>query len=265
MAAIAFFNGRYAYITSGFGKGFNPSGVTVPSNNFKGAIDDIKIYNRALADAEILELYQKDIYKVLWSTGDTVQQIGVTPKHSSKYWVTATNGQISCSDTVNLAVIIPPLISLGNDTTLCMDDSLQLNAPEMPGYSFLWQDNSTGDTYNVRNNGSYHVKVSDQFGCDSADTVNVTFKPPPSFTLGVDTSLCNHQVLKLNPSLPKGYYLWNTGSSLPSMDVTSSGVYWLQVSSQGCATRRRPDGMESGTSIRSPKVPRFGFYLIKMV
>lgn len=232
-----FFNGRYAYITSGFGKGFNPSGVMVPSNNFKGAIDDIKIYNRVLSDTEILELYQKDIYKVLWSTGDTVQQIGVTPKHSTKYWVTATNGQISCSDTVNLAVIIPPLISLGNDTTLCVGDSLQLKAPEMPGYSFLWQDNSTGDTYNVRNNGSYHVKVSDQFGCNSADTVNVTFKPPPSFTLGVDTSLCNHQVLKLNPSLPKGNYLWNTGSSFPSIDITTSGVYWLQVSSQGCTKR----------------------------
>jgi gliding motility-associated-like protein len=232
-----FYNGQYAYITSGFGKGFNPSVVTVPSNNFKGAIDDIKIYNRALTDAEILELYQKDVYKVTWSTGDTTQQIGAAPKQSTKYWVSATNGQNSCSDTVILAVIPPPLINLGNDTTLCKGDSLELKAPQMPGYSFLWQDNSTGDSYTVKNSGAYRVKVSDQFGCSSADTVNINFSPPPSFTIGTDTTLCNHQTLQLRPSLPAGNYLWSTGIHTAAIDITSPGLYWLQVTSQGCAKR----------------------------
>jgi gliding motility-associated-like protein len=230
-------NGRYAYITSGFGKGFNPSAVVVPSNNFKGAIDDIKIYNRALVDTEILQLYQKDIYKVIWSTGDTTQKIGAAPKQSTKYWVTATNGENSCSDTVHLTVMTPPLISLGNDTTLCNGDSLELKAPKMPGYSFLWQDNSTADNYNVKNSGAYHVKVSDQFGCNTADTVTINFSQPPSFSLGADTNLCNHQTLQLHPSLPSGNYLWSTGIRSAAIDITISGIYWLQVTSQGCAKR----------------------------
>jgi gliding motility-associated-like protein len=230
-------NGRYAYITSGFGKGFNPSGATVPSNNFKGAIDDIKIYNRALADAEILELYQKDIYRLLWSTGDTTHQISVNPTQSTKYWVNATDGQVSCSDTVDITVITPPLISFGKDTAVCTGDSLVLNAPEMPGYSYLWQDGSTGNLYDVKNGGLYSIKVSDQFGCSSSDTINVSFKTAPSFSLGADTILCGHQVLKLSPSLPGGSYLWSTGSNSPSISISAAGVYWLQVSNQGCARR----------------------------
>ena len=229
--------GRYAYITSGFGKGFNPSGATVPSNNFKGAIDDIKIYNRALDDSEILELYQKDIYKVLWSTGETSQEITVTPKQTTKYWVNASNGLFVCSDTVNVTVASPPLVSLGNDTTLCKGDSLQLSAPQMPGYSFRWQDNSANNIYKVKNDGTYSVKVTDQFGCNSADTINVAFKPVPLFTLGSDTSLCNNQILNLKPLLPVGNYLWNNGSTSSSVNIATSGIYWLQVSDQGCAKR----------------------------
>jgi gliding motility-associated-like protein len=134
--------GRYAYITSGFGKGFNPSGATVPSNNFKGAIDDIKIYNRALSASEIAELYSKDKSSILWSTGDTTKTITVYPSHDTSYSVTVTNSLGSCRDTVNISVKSCTTFTcdetgiINNDTTVCKDATIQLKAK--PAFAYSW-------------------------------------------------------------------------------------------------------------------------------
>ena len=119
-----FVNSQYPYITCGFGKGFNPSIAGVPVVNFKGSIDDIKIYNRALTPAEIIELYNKDQYRILWSTGDTTTGVTVTPSNTTKYWVSVTDGNVSCSDTitVNTKSIIT------RDTSICEGSTLQLKA-----------------------------------------------------------------------------------------------------------------------------------------
>ena len=66
---------------------------------------------------------------------------------------------------------IPP-VDLGNDTLLCLGQSLKLNATIAGGNSYLWNDGSTTNTFTVSSPGIYWVEVAHACGSDK-DTVTV--------------------------------------------------------------------------------------------
>ena len=156
MACDSFFNaGTYPYLGTGFGKGFNPSVISVPFNNFKGVIDDIKIYNRVLTQNEISELYSKDKSSVLWSTNDTNRSITVTPLRDTFYSVAVTNSLGTCRDTVNISVKSCSTFScdsagiINNDTTVCSGSPLQLNSKN--ALSYQWSPANGLSAANIQN------------------------------------------------------------------------------------------------------------------
>ena len=156
MACDSFYNaGTYPYLGTGFGKGFNPSVISVPFNNFKGVIDDIKIYNRALTQNEISELYSKDKSSVLWSTNDTTRSITVTPLRDTFYSVAVANNLGTCRDTVNILVKSCSTFScdstgiINNDTTVCSGSILQLNSKN--ALSYQWSPSTGLSASNIRN------------------------------------------------------------------------------------------------------------------
>ncbi|MGZ3951078.1 MAG: T9SS type B sorting domain-containing protein [Flavisolibacter sp.] len=112
-------------------------------------------------------------------------------------------------------------IYLGNDTTLCKGNSLQLHA----GKSFttyLWQDGTSDSLFRVTNAGTYWVQASDLCGNNFADTIIVA---PLTVTvdIGPDRTKCNSDTLHLNA--PPGFlnYSWSNNyniSSLTSQNVT---------------------------------------------
>jgi gliding motility-associated-like protein len=54
--------------------------------------------------------------------------------------------------------------------------------------------------------------------------------------LGPDTLLCNTASYILNASnTSAGSYLWSTGATTPSIVVTQSGTYWVQITGASCA------------------------------
>jgi gliding motility-associated-like protein len=147
-----------------------------------------------------------------------------------------SNGCIS--DTMETVTALPtPTVFLGNDTTLCAGISLTLQAGQALLVQYLWQDNSTADQYTVSSSGMYWVKLTNQFNCSASDTINVTYKPVPIFSLGNDTVLCNNKVLNIKESVPGSTYLWSTGSTSSSINIQNAGLYWLQVDEAGCTKR----------------------------
>lgn len=139
-------------------------------------------------------------------------------------------------DTVQVTMPAVPEVFLGNDTTLCNGQRLLIGSGFSSTYKYLWQDNSTGYNYVVKDPGNYFVKVTNQFNCSASDTINIRYKSLPVFYLGNDTALCKGQTLLLKPSsLVAGSFLWNTGSTSLTLNVNSGGLYWLQVSDSGCA------------------------------
>lgn len=120
-----------------------------------------------------------------------------------------------------------PYVNLGEDTILCLGDSLILNATTSKS-TYLWQDSSTNPTFTVTQSGTYWVQVSIN-NCKTIDTINVSNDSYPTIDLGIDTMLCQGDTLKLNASTPNAIYKWQDNSMLPTFYVTSQGTYWVEV------------------------------------
>ncbi len=99
-----------------------------------------------------------------------------TPSGTTVYSVTITDSE-GCFASDDVTVTIDTLaIFLGNDTTICINDSVLLDAsyPALQGLQYLWNDGSTDTTYWAPGTGTYWVRVTDACGNISSDTINIT-------------------------------------------------------------------------------------------
>ncbi|MCF8298418.1 MAG: right-handed parallel beta-helix repeat-containing protein [Saprospiraceae bacterium] len=114
-----------------------------------------------------------------WSTGDTTMAIQVTPTLTTIYVVTVTDGNCFDSDSV-IVTVNNPIVELGNDTTICDNQSIILDAG-LGFASYLWSDNSTGQTLTIDTTGyglgahTFSVSVTDIIGCTTNDAIEITF------------------------------------------------------------------------------------------
>ncbi|MCF8298448.1 MAG: T9SS type A sorting domain-containing protein [Saprospiraceae bacterium] len=143
-----------------------------------------------------------------------------------KYIVLKVTGQGGC-DVVHYKVlyISDRSVDLGNDTTICYYDSLQLNAGTAFN-SYLWSDSSNAQTYDINFSKSgeglktYNVKVKDG-GCITTDTINVTISKP-TVELGTDTSFCVYDTLILDAGEGDYIYNWSIGENTRRIMVDTS-------------------------------------------
>ena len=136
-----------------------------------------------------------------------------------------------CSFFLNIQYIEAPIISLPNDTSICVGADILLN-PGMEFSSYLWQDSSNNHYFLADRAGLYWVEVEDITGCFVRDSVDIGIITVPSFQLGNDTTLCFGNSITLGDSLTGLYleYLWSDYSTEQELFVADSGIYWLQVS-----------------------------------
>lgn len=164
-----------------------------------------------------------------WSTGAVTQTISVSS--SGIYWVDVSNGNCVQRDSIDVTVTPLPVISLGNDTLLCPNAQLTLNAGN-PGALYAWSTGENTQNIIIDSSGTYSVFVT-QSSCSSRDTINVAYAPP--VYLGEDLSLCGLFEVSLSaPVTAGGSYLWSTGATSQSIDINNGGSYWVQVSSGNC-------------------------------
>lgn len=81
------------------------------------------------------------------------------------------NGCRSKSDSVMVSVLSNPTVNFGNDTIICIGETIVLNA-EQDNATYLWQDNSIHPVYQVTDSGIYFVKVN-KLGCEKSDTIAI--------------------------------------------------------------------------------------------
>ncbi len=166
----------------------------------------------------------------LWQDGSTNPTYNVSQQGS--YWVELTVNNCSTTDTINITIDPLPAINLGNDTLICQGDSLILDAT-LTNASYLWQDNSINSTFNVTQQGTYWVELMVN-NCSSTDSINIGFVTMPVIDLGVDTTLCQGELLIIDAFYPNASYLWQDGSGNPNYSVTQNGSYWLEFTLNGC-------------------------------
>lgn len=163
----------------------------------------------------------------LWSDNSTNQTLTVST--TGTYWVQVDNNGCTVTDSINVN-FDGPSIDLGPDVVTCTPQIL-LDAGN-PGATYLWQDNSTNQTFNVTSIGTYWVQVS-MLGCSVTDTIEVT-EGSISVTLPQDTLLCDGASLTLNAQNPGSNYLWQDNSTNQTLAVTQAGTYWVEVTEGIC-------------------------------
>jgi gliding motility-associated-like protein len=131
-------------------------------------------------------------------------------------------------DSLNIEPI--SLLNLGNDTTLCQGQTINLNGGLSTSY--LWSNGSTTPSINVLTSGTYWVQSSNG-QCSATDTIVISINPYPTTNLGNDTTLCLGQTVTLNGGVATSY-LWSNGSTAASTSVSTSGTYWVQSSNGQC-------------------------------
>lgn len=169
-----------------------------------------------------------------WSDASTQQTLSVNSPGTYSVVGTTVEG-CSSLDTLKVVSVWPlPAISLDHNSELCQSSSRILDPGQFSSYR--WQDGNTSRKYTVSAMGIYYVQVTDNNGCENADTVKITtILPSPYDFLPSDTSICSYGTAELAAVRSFASYIWSTGGTAPKLIVDKAGKYWLQVhDNKGC-------------------------------
>ncbi|MCW3103351.1 MAG: hypothetical protein JWO09_1791 [Bacteroidetes bacterium] len=169
----------------------------------------------------------------MWNNSTTAQTLTAASTGTYSVAVTDVNGCTSM-DSVNVTINPLPVVNLGNDTIQC-GGSLTLDAGN-PGFTHLWYDSSTGQTLTLYATNTVSVTVTNPAtGCMSMDSITVTFNQYPIVNLGSDTAQCAGSVT-LNAGNSGSTFAWSTSATTQTINVSSSGVYVVNVTNAGCTS-----------------------------
>ena len=136
--------------------------------------------------------------------------------------------------------------NLGNDTTLCIGESLILN-PNMPNATYTWQDGSHDSTYKVTQAGTYWIRAYfPDYNITTYDTINVMYKDcdtidtndniisiypnPATDNLTIETNFNEEHRLEIINLLGQAIYTTYIGrKSMINTSNYASGLYFLKI------------------------------------
>jgi len=145
----------------------------------------------------------------------------------------------------NVAIIHPPAVDLGPDTSYCAGDTAILDAGQLVGATYLWTRglDTVGTTYSIQvtTPGTYIAHVN-QLGLTGVDAVNIIFNPKPavSFT-GLNSSYCDNEMPSTLMPTPAGGTFTGNGISGTTFDPSMSGIgnhviTYTYTTSAGCTS-----------------------------
>ena len=106
-----------------------------------------------------------------WSTGSHDSAISIN--QAGTYWVRTVN---DCTQHIDTFIVLPPLQAdlLPPDTTVCPGSRWIITLPSYADVQYVWQNGSTGNTYEVSREGL--IVVTAQSSCGSLqDSMRVTY------------------------------------------------------------------------------------------
>lgn len=160
----------------------------------------------------------------------------VQPPATTTYKAVASGGGITVSDTIRVTVHPNPIVFLGNDTTMCAGERLQLDGG-INYSSYQWQGGVSSRFYEVTQAGTYRVSVENQYGCTGTDEITVRYDDVPYINLGRDTVVCDALFKLKTGAHVATQFEWSDGSALAEILPRNTGIYWLTATNHcGSAT-----------------------------
>jgi hypothetical protein len=231
---------------------------------FKGKMDDVAIWDRALTNCEIQTLYQGTLplftatpqstttfcigdsviltasqgQNYVWSNGQTAQSITASNSGAYSVQITDTNGCVGTSTPIQVLVLPSPqvVISSLGPTSFCEGGSTILNASGATSYQ--WNTNQIGNSIVVSTSGNFFVIGTDANGCvDTSNSIAVFENANPIVTISSSgpTTFCQGGSVTLIGSGVPNTYIWSNGTPLQFINVNSSGNYFvIGTDANGC-------------------------------
>lgn len=155
-------------------------------------------------------------------SSSTAQNPSISWSAAGTYTVSLVSTNSFGSDSISQVVTVnaSPVADAGTDTAYCNSTYIQLNATG--GVNYSWTPAAglsnpyiaSPGVYTV-NSATYYVTATDINGCASSDSVHITVRPLPSFSVGGSPILlCYGDSTWLFASNPAYAYTWAPSSSL---------------------------------------------------
>ena len=143
----------------------------------------------------------------------------VFPKQDFTYGVTVAYNGCTATDSVRVRVIDNVFLSINNDTSICLTDTLQLNAVTNALY-FKWNpvislnDATISNPYTIPTTDMQYVLLASVGKCNETDTVNIKVAPYPVANAGSDAAICFGRTVQLNGGITGSSFTWSPVNSL---------------------------------------------------
>ncbi len=158
-----------------------------------------------------------------------------TPEANITYILTVTN-ETGCNsyDTVKVTLEKLSDVKIVGDKYICENDSTQLTI-EGKIISCKWNTGETTSSIIVKKAGTYIAEVVDEKGCVGDVFFEVNYFDKSAVKLVAPKAICEGTSVILKTSENFNSYLWNTGETTPSIEIYTSGTYWVSVTNEkGC-------------------------------
>ena len=221
-----------SYHNSGFGAGYYPPFAT--AQYFYGDIDDLYFYNRPLTSIEIQQLYTAQSYA--WSNGASNPTITVTPTENTTYNCTVTQGNQTCTASVDITV------------NFNVTNAISASIIEGESYTFGTQTLTTA--------GTFTEIFTSTAGCDS--TVTLTLAVEPLLTCEITaptTTLCEGESVTLSVNTTGGA---GASSQLPSNLQQGLVAYYPFNGNANDESGNGNDGVVFGADVANDRMGNAG-------
>jgi PKD repeat protein len=190
-------------------------------------------------------------YTFVWQDGSALPYYNITQAGAYYLHVTDNFGCSYSSDTINIDVDnFSAIVSIGNDTSLCAGNTIQLVNGANTAVNFLWSNGSVNDSLIITNAGVYWLEVSNINNCIARDTINISLTGLAPVSLFSSQNVCEGLPMQFNDlSFATGDVIvgweWSFGDGNfsvlqnPTYDYLNPGIYTVTlkaISSSGCAS-----------------------------
>ncbi len=191
---------------------------------------------------------------------NSIQTPTASPVVTTLYWVIATTGICTRTDSINITVNPAPLANAGADISVCFGKIYQLNGSGGIGYqwfpSTFFTTNSTiaSPSVKAKSNITYLLTVIDAAGCSSItpDAVEVKVIPTVKIFAGNDSIAAINQPIQLKvvetSNAGVTQYAWSPATFLNDAG-SSTPVAILPYDSHYIVTGTTPEGCEGSDDI----------------
>jgi len=188
--------------------------------------------------------YTPIIDTTYWNVGggDTTDYVSLSGGIQSLTYTMVDEAGCAYDTNINIYIYPSPDINLGNDTSICINDSITIRSgiDSVMASTYLWNTGSTIDSIMKKpiNTSIYSLTATSIHNCVSFDSITVTLDSLPIIVITEDTLLCIGRDVDITAS-GGNEYIWNTGSVNSSINVspTVNTVYLVTVTdSNNCVS-----------------------------